>query len=180
MKLMILLLLFVSLQADIKQKMFQLYQDEEYARACTMGYDYFKKYKKDEAYVSLYAFSCLKSDYIDRLSQPITSLKYSKEARKNAAYFSIILMQKKLLYYSLIDGYELSQFKFPTTEYVLSKVFDLYTQLPKHQQKKFYILKDPNDSRLKYKLYTMKQHGINKMVIEEYYDTIKIKRHIYW
>ena len=181
MKLLILLvLILVNIQADIKQTMFQLYQNEEYAKACTVGYDYFKKYKKDEAYVSLYAFSCLKSDYIDRLSQPITSLKYSPEARKNAAYFSIILMQKKVLYYALIDGYELSQFKFPTTDYVLSKVFDLYSQLPKHQQKKFYILKDPHDSQLIYKLYVMKQHNINKMVIEEYYDTIKIKRHIYW
>jgi len=180
MKLIILLLLFVNLQADIKHKMFQLYQNEEYAKACTMGYDYFKKYKKDEAYVSLYAFSCLKSDYIDRLAQPITNLKYSSEARKNAAYFSIILMQKKLLYYSLIDGYELSKFKFPTTDYVLSKVFDLYSQLPEHPYKKFYILKDPADPKLIYKLYIMKQRGINKMVIEEYYDTIKIKRHIYW
>jgi len=160
--------------------MLQLYQNEEYTKACNMGHDYFNKYKKDEAYSSLYGFSCLKSDYIDRLSQPITSLKRSKSARKNAAYFATILMQKKLLYYSLIDGYELSKLKFPTTDYVLSKVFDLYSKLPSHKPKKFYILKDSNDPKLIYKLYIIKQHHMNKMVIEEYYDTIKIKHHIYW
>ena len=89
-------------------------------------------------------------------------------------------MQKKLLYYALIDNYELSKFRFPTTDYVLSKVFDLYSRLPLHQRKKFYILKDTQDPKLIYKLYIMKQQNINKMVIEEYYDTIKIKRHIYW
>ena len=180
MRFLILFFLIVNANADIKHEMLQLYQNEEYTKACTMGYDYFNKYKKDEAYSSLYAFSCLKSDYIDRLSQPITSLKFSKEARKNAAYFATILMQKKLLYYSLIDGYKLSKFKFPSTNYVLSKVFDLYSKLPSHEPKKFYILKDPHDPKLIYKLYIMKQHNINKMVIEEYYDTIKIKRHIYW
>ena len=180
MRFLILFFLIVNANADIKHKMLQLYQNEEYAKACTMGYDYFNKYKKDEAYSSLYALSCLKSDHIDRLSQPITSLKFSKEARKNSVYFATILMQKKLLYYSLIDGYKLSKFKFPSTDYVLSKVFDLYTKLPSHKSKKFYILKDENDPKLIYKLYIMKQHNINKMIIEEYYDTIKIKRHIYW
>jgi hypothetical protein len=160
--------------------MFQLYQNKQYEQACTMGYDYFKKFKRDEAYASLYGFSCLKSDYIDRLAQPITSLKFSKEARKNAAYFATVLMQKKLLYHALLDGYKLSSFSFPTTDYVLSKVFDLYSQLPANTKKEYYIFKNPTDSKMIYKLYTIKDHNINKMIIEEYYDTIKIQRHIYW
>ena len=180
MKYVVLFFLIINLHANVKQKMFQLYQNKEYSKACTMGFDFFKKYKKDEAYSSLYAFSCLKSDYIDRLSQPITTLKFSKEARKNAAYFATILMQKKLLYHSLLDGYKLSEFTFPTTDYVLSKVFDLYSKLPDHQQKEFYIFKDKKDPRLMYKLFILRDNGISKMVIEEYYDTIKIKRHIYW
>ena len=180
MRYIILFFLIINLHANVKQRMLQLYQNKEYSKACTMGFDFFKKYKKDEAYSSLYAFSCLKSDYIDRLSQPITTLKFSKEARKNAAYFATILMQKKLLYYSLLDGYELSEFKFPTTDYVLSKVFDLYSKLPAHSHKEFYIFKDKKDPKLMYKLFIMRDNNINKMVIEEYYDTIKIKRHIYW
>jgi len=180
MKFIIFFFLVINANAGIKQKMFQLYQNEQYAKACTMGYDYFKKYKKDENYVSLYAFSCIKSDYIDRLALPITALKFSKEARKNSAYFSTILMQKKLLYYSLVDGYNLSKFQLPSTDYVLSKVFDLYSKLKDHKKKEFYILKDPNDDKLIYKLFLIKKQNIKKMVIEEYYDTIKVKRHIYW
>ena len=180
MRFLILFFLFVNAHATIKDKMYKLYQNEEYAKACFMGYQNFHKYKKDEVYVSLYAFSCVKSDYIDRLAQAITALKFSKEARKNAAYFSTILMQKKLLYYSLVDGYHLSQFKLPTTDYVLSKVFDLYSKAEGEKQKKLYIFQDPDDSKLLYKLYILKQQNINKIVIEEYYNTIKIKRHIYW
>jgi len=89
-------------------------------------------------------------------------------------------MQKKLLYYSLVDGYHLSQFTLPTTDYVLSKVFDLYSKAEGKKQKKLYIFQDPDDSKLLYKLYILKQQNINKIVIEEYYNTIKIKRHIYW
>jgi hypothetical protein len=180
MKLLLLFFLVISAHASLKQKMYKLYQDEQYDRVCTMGFDYFKKHKQDEQFVSLYAFSCLKSDYIDRLALPIATLKFSKEARANAAYFSVILMQKKLLYHALLDGYDLSSFKLPSTNYVLSKVFDLYTKLPKHNKKAFYLFKDPENSKLIYKLFVTKEYNINKMVIEEFYDTIKIKRHIYW
>ncbi|WP_457745241.1 hypothetical protein [Sulfurimonas sp.] len=180
MKFIIFFFLLVNLNASIKQKMFQLYQNEQYSKACIMGSKYFKKYKKDENYVSLYAFSCVKSDYIDRLALPITTLRFSKETRKNSIYFATILMQKKLLYYSLVDGYNLSKYRFPSTDYVLSKVFDLYSKLGTHKKRDFYILKDPNDEKLIYKLFLIKKRNVKKMVIEEYYDTIKIKRHIYW
>ncbi|WP_297439651.1 hypothetical protein [Sulfurimonas sp.] len=180
MKLILLFFLLTSLHASTKQKMFKLYQNEEYDRACTLGFNYFTKNRKDEQFLSLYGFSCLKSDYINRLAQPVARLKFSQEARSNAAYFSVILMQKKLLYHSILDGYDLSSFTFPSTDYVLSKVFDLYAKLGKHDKKSFYIFKDPNDTKLMYKLYITKDYKINKMIIEEYYDTIKIKRHIYW
>ena len=178
-----LLLFFLVINANastIKQKMFKLYQNEDYSKACTLGYDYFKKYRKDENYVALYAFSCIKSDYIDRLALPIATLKFSKDARKNSAYFSTILMQKKLLYYSLVDGYNLTEFHLPSTDYVLSKVFDLYAKIKDNKKKEFYILKDPDDEKLIYKLFLIKKQNIKKMVIEEYYDTIKVKRHVYW
>jgi len=181
MKLLILLvLILVNIQADIKQTMFQLYQNEEYAKACTVGYDYFKKYKKDEAYVSLYAFSCLKSDYIDRLSSPTAMLKFSSEARSNSAYFSVILMQKKLLYHALIDNYDLSSFTLPTTKHILSKVFDLYSKLGTHETRAFYLFEDKNDKKLTYKLYLVQDNKLNKIVIEEFYDSTMIKRHSYW
>ncbi len=180
MKIIIMLFLTLSLYADIKEKMFNLYQNKKYEAVCTLGFDNFSNNKKDEEFVSLYAFSCLNSDYIDRLSIPIALLKVSKEARANSAYFSIILMQKKLLYHALVDNYDLSEFSLPTTDYVLSKVFDFYSKIGKHKPRVFYLFQDPQDSKLTYKFYLAKDYKFNKMVIDEFYDTINIKRHIYW
>ena len=180
MKIIIILLLTLSLYADIKQDMFNLYQNKKYEAVCTLGFDNFANNKKDEEFVSLYAFACLNSDFIDRLSIPTAVLKFSKESRANSAYFSIILMQKKLLYHALVDNYDLSEFSLPTTDYVLSKVFDLYAKIGKHEPRVFYLFEDPQDSKLTYKVYLVKDYKLDKIVIEEFYDTINIKRHIYW
>ncbi|MBU1659029.1 hypothetical protein KKG72_08270 [bacterium] len=180
MKIIIILSIVISLYADTIQDMFNLYQNKKYEDVCTIGYDNFKKYKQDEEFVSLYAFACLNSDSIDRLAVPIVILKLSKESRANSAYFSVILMQKKLLYHALIDNYDLSSLSLPTTDYVLSKVFDLYSKLDKKDKRAFYLFEDKNDYKLTYKLYVTRDDNLNKIVIEEFYDTIAVKRHVYW
>ncbi len=178
--LLTLLIIGISLSADVKQKMFTLYQDAKYEQACKVGFKYFQRYVKDESYVSLYAYSCLKADYIDRLSMPISVLRYTEESRANAAYFSVILMQKKLLYHAMLDNYDISTLNLPSTDYVLSKVFDLYTELKKHNKKQNYLFTDKKDSKLQYKLYVVKENNVRKIIIEEIYDNISIKRHVYW
>ncbi len=180
MKILLLLFIFLSLQADIKTDMFNLYQNEKYEKVCNMGHRVLDLNARDEEFVSLYAFSCLKSDYIDRLTIPIALLKFSKEARSNSAYFSVILMQKKLLYHSLVDGYNLSKLELPSTDYVLSKVFDLYAKLGKHERRKVYIFNNAKNPKISYKLYLEQNGKLQKMVIEEFYDTIAVRRHIYW
>ena len=180
MRLILFLLLTINLYADMKQNMFNLYQNSKYEEVCSLGFDNFNTYKKDEEFISLYAFSCLNSDYIDRLAIPIAMLKFSKEARANSAYFSVILMQKKLLYHALVDNYDLSQLDLPATDYVLSRVFELYTKIGIHEPRAFYLFEDTKNPKLKYKLYLVKDRNLSKMVIEEYYDTITIKRHVYW
>ena len=180
MKTLLILFITINLYADVKQEMFTLYQNEKYKKVCKLGFKNFAKYRQNEEYILLYAFACLKSDYIDRLTIPIATLKYSKESRANSAYFSIILMQKKLLYHALVDNYELSSLKLPSTDYVLSKVFDLYAKLSKHKPRAFYLFEDEDDSKLTYKLFLIKDDKLSKMVIEEYYNSISIKRHVYW
>lgn len=180
MKILLILFLTINLYADIKQNMFNLYQNKRYKDVCTIGFNHFYAHKKDEEFISMYSFACLYADYIDRLAVPITMLKFSKEARANAAYFSVILMQKKLLYHALIDNYDLSMLKLPTTNYILSKVFDLYSKIGKHAPKSFYLFEDENDKKRSYKLYIIKEKEVNKLVIEEFYDKISLKRHVYW
>lgn len=181
MKIILILLVTISLHASsTKQTMLTFYQNAQYKDACHIGFKNFTKHRKDENYISLYAFSCLESDYIDRLSIPIALLKYSKESRSNSAYFSIILMQKKMLYHALVDNYDLSSVSVPTTEYVLSKVFDLYAKLGKHETREYYLFKDKKDSKLTYKLYLVQEDELKKVVIEEYYNGTSLKRHVYW
>ena len=180
MKILILIFIYLSLNADIKDKIFNLYQNEKYEMACNLGYNSLDDNARDEEYVSLYAFACLKSDYIDRLAIPTSLLKFSKEARANSAYFSVILMQKKLLYHALVDGYDLSKLKLPTTDYILSRIFDLYSKLEKHESRSVYLFEDLHNPKISYKLYLVNDKRLSKIVIEEYYDTISIQRHVYW
>jgi hypothetical protein len=179
MKIILSVLIFISLNADIKNTIFDLYKNEKYEAACNLGFENFKKYKRDEQFLSLYGFACLKSDYIDRLSRPSVMLKFSKESRSNAAYFSVILMQKKLLYHSLIDGYKLNSLELPSTGHVLSKVFDLYAKVSNKKQDS-YLFHDIKDPKLQYKLYVQKDTRLDKIIIEEIYDNKLVKKHIYW
>jgi hypothetical protein len=180
MKILLLLFITLNLYADIKHDMFNLYKNEKYKEACKLGFKNFREYRQSEEYVTLYAFACLNSDYIDRLSIPIVALKYSKESRANSAYFSTILLQKKLLYRALVDNYNLSELNLPTTEHILSKIFDLYVRLGEHKPKDFYIFDDTEDKELKYKLYLKKNDKLSKIVVEVYYNSIMIKQHTYW
>ena len=175
-----LLLIINYLYADVKQDMFSLYQNQRYEDACNLGFEYFKENKKNEDFLSIYAFSCLKSDYIDRLALPLSMMKFTPESRANSAYLSVILMQKKLLYHALVDNYDLSSFDLPATNYVLSIVFNLYSKLKNNQKRTFYLFNDPKNSKISYKLYLMQNYKIPKMVIEEYCDNKLVKKHTYW
>jgi len=119
MKIVLIFFLTLNLYAGIKENMFSLYQNNKFENVCSLGFDNFNAHSKDEEFISLYAFACLKSDYIDRLAIPIAMLKYSEESRSNSAYLAVILMQKKLLYHALLDNYDISTLKLPTTDYTI-------------------------------------------------------------
>ena len=180
MKIILIILINITLFASVKQNMLELYKNNDYQTACNVGYNNIKTNMNDEEFLSLYAFSCLKSDYINRLAIPITKLKFTPEARANSSYFSIILMQKRLLTHALIDGYDLYSLNLPTTNYILSKVFDFYVKLDLKIKKDFYIFKDKKDDKITYKLYIKKNYKLDKIIIEEYYNKKLIKQHIYW
>lgn len=180
MKSMVLFSCFLTLTlfADAKTRLFSLYQQGNYLQACNLGQKGFSYNQHDEAYVSLYAFSCLKADLIDRLSAPAMILNQTPEARANAAYFSVILMQKKLLMQALYDQKPIKNLKFPTSSFLLSKVFDLYVQNPQtgNMIKEY---SDPSDNRRTYKLYPSETNGRKSITIDEYYDKILTFHHVY-
>jgi len=178
-----LLLIFALtslLFGQTKSEMFQLFQNEKFEDACKLGSTLFTANRANEEFLSLYGFSCLQADYIDRLALPISILKSTTESRANAAYFSVILMQKKLLMHALIDGYKIHSIELPTTSYILSKVFNLYQKDTNPSKRKVYIYSDPTNSKIAYRLSISTNSSLKKMIIEEYYDKLLIKRHIYW
>ena len=179
MKLFLILCLASFLNADVKQTMLNLYQQKDFEASCNLGYKNFSHNREDEDYISLYAFSCLHANNLNRLSIPIYMLKKSRESRANSAYLSVIIMQKQLLFQALLDGYDFSGLQLPTTDYILSKVFDFYLELGVHQRKSFYIFTDKNDRKLTYKLSLSKNNRSNKIIIEEFYDSTRISKHIY-
>lgn len=181
MKIVLAFLLSINIYAaDIKSSLLNFYKKKDYEQVCTTGFGNFKDYSNDEEFITIYAFGCLYADYIDRLAVPITTLKLSPEARANASYLSVILMQKKLLFHSLIDGYDISSLNLPTTDYILSKVFDLYSKEAKPEKKLFYTFVDEADSSITYKLYLINDQKLNKMVIEKFQNSVSVEKHIYW
>jgi hypothetical protein len=176
---LLLFLFFIHAEATGVSDVYNNYQNKNYLKACKIGEKLLNRYQNDEKFVSLYAFSCLKADKIDNLAKPIVLLTKSEEARSNAAYFSVILMQKKLLFHALLDTYDFKGLKLPTTDYVLSKVFDLYIDGRKDIKNHLYRFVDPEDKKHTYRLFITRDASKRKIVIEEYYDTILTIRHIY-
>jgi hypothetical protein len=175
----LLLFLFTSaLFSDVPNQMIRLYQNGAYLESCTLGIQNFKLIQTNEAYTSLYAFSCLNADKIDRLNTPLKTLNQTSEARANASYFALLVLQKKLLIQALYDNYPLKALKLPTSSHLLSKVFNLYsknnqnaTSLKEYQ--------DPINPRQSYKLYTVQSDTAKTFAIDEYYDKILTKHHVY-
>lgn len=166
------------LNAAVTDKLYTLYQQGEYAQACTMGLKHFPANSDNESFVSLYAFSCLKADRIDALALPMSALNKTPEARSNAAYFSLIVMQKKLLVQSLYDNKPIVNLTFPTSSHLLSKIFNFYLKNPEPSEfiKEY---QDPGNPRQTYKLYTTLSNGYKTIAIDEYYDKILTVHHVY-
>jgi hypothetical protein len=175
----LLLLLPLYLYSDVKMELLSLYKEKQYKKLCLKASNSVYTHLKDEQFLSLLGFSCLKSGYIDRLILPIANLKSTPEARSNAAYFSVILMQKKLLLHSLVDKYKLTNITLPTTDTLLSKLFDLYLQ-NQDFTKDSYTFIDTKDKDITYKLYLDKTTKIKKMIIEKYYKNNREEQYIYW
>lgn len=171
-------LILSALHADMPNSMVQLYQKGAYSDVCALGTQYFKQIQFSEDYVSLYALSCLKVDQVDRLNTPIKTLNQGAEARTNASYFALLVLQKKLLLQALYDNYPLKSLKLPTSSHLLSKVFDLYCKNPQSgNMVKEYT--DPLNPKQTYSLYAIQIGGYKTFAIDEYYDRILSSHHIY-
>lgn len=161
-------------------KLINYYKNKEYKKVCLNGLYIFNKLKNDENLVNMYGFSCLKSDYIDRISVPAVVLKQSKTSRQNAIYFLTILLQKKILFAALFDNFKISDIRLPATKHIISKIFKLYQENRYKKEGDEYIFQDPEKQNIKYKLFLKRDQTPVKIVIFETYQNKIIKKHTYW
>jgi len=170
--------LFAGLQNDLK-KLNQMYEENSFKKACRFASNKIMGYKRSEKFISLYAFSCLRSDQIDKLASATALLKHSPESRANSVYFSTILLQKKLLLHAMIDDFKIEQLQLPSTDYILSKVFDLFMKDEKRENK-IYEFIDSNNQNEKYRLFVKDENQNQKVIIEHYLNDNLMNTHQYW
>ncbi len=181
-KILFFVFLTVYIQAASLDDVIQWYKAKEYKKVCSseVKYRLYPKHQNDENFVNMFASSCLKTDMINRLSIPITHLRKTKKSRANALYYTTVLYQKKLLHHAVIDGLDTIPSDIPTTEYILSRVYDMYARKEYIKEDDTFIFFDKKYSKT-YKMYIKNDSdGFTKLAIESYKDGQMIKTRLYW
>jgi hypothetical protein len=168
----LIFLLIAPLFSSPLQTLYKYYERQEYEKGCNYGFKYYKKYLKNEKFLTLYGLSCLETDRIERIATPMVWLKGSASSRANGTYFSTILLQKELLIQALLDNRELGNLILPKTDFFLSKIFNLFIQKRYKFQNNIYKLKDGD---IEYQLYRKRDY----MIIDIYKDGKFTKRYRY-
>ncbi len=180
MRVVIFFILFTStIFSSNLSTLYKLYEKQKYNKGCNYAFKYFKKNRNSEKFLTLYGLSCLETNNINRIAIPMVRLNSTKSSRENASYFGTILLQKQLLKQALLDHKELGELKLPKTDFILSKIFNLFVKKRYNLKDDIYILKDSQDSTIKYQLYIKKTSNKNLMVVDIYKDSKFIKRYIY-
>lgn len=162
-------------------ELYKLYEKQSYDKACDYAVKYFykKRNKNSEQYLTFYGLSCLETDKIYRIATPMLRLKTTKDARANAAYFSTILLEKKLLFQALVDKTSLEGLKLPRTNFILSKIFRLFVNKEYSLKDDVYTFQDKEKKEMRYQLYIEKRKKEKVMVIDSYKDDKFIHRYSY-
>lgn len=147
-------------------------EDGKYDKVCNSSIYNLAIRKNDDGLLNLYAIACLKSDYINKLSDVIIKLRNSKEARINAVYYSTILYKKKLLHAALVDGMDISVIKLPKCDHILSDIYDDYISNNFVKDNDKYIFSYNN---LKYELSLKEERPFTKMVLKVIDENNNIK-----
>ncbi len=159
--------------------LYKLYENQKYDKGCDYAFKYFNKNSNDEKFLTFYGLSCLETNNINRIAIPMVKLKSKKSSRENASYFGTILLQKQLLKQALLDNRELGNLKLPKTNFILSKIFNLFVQKKYNLKDNIYIFKDSKNSDIKYQLYIQQTKIGNYMILDVYKNSKFIKRYRY-
>jgi hypothetical protein len=170
---------FLLLHADLYEDFSLSMKAKEYEKACQIGKTLFYRQERDQKFLALVGQACLKADYIDTLAMIQSRLRESEYARQNAALFSSIVLQKRLIYQFMYDDTDISSLALPISDHPLSvafvairnKTFTLTSQTPK-------IIEFSQDDKT-YKLYIDNQkNGRITIEIKDKDNNIEIHRYL--
>lgn len=162
--------------------LYKFYEKQAYVKACDYAVKHFykKRNKNSNQYLTLYGLSCLETDKIYRIATPMLRLKSNKDARANSAYFSTILLQKKLLFQALVDKVSLKNLHLPNTNFILSKIFTAFVNEQYILKADVYTFKDEKKKEMRYQLYVKENKKKEKqMIIDVYKDDKFTHRYSY-
>lgn len=178
--LLTILMLISSVKALSFAEISNWYSEGKYKQICQEQVEKFYIKTRIDAVLNLYGMACLNTHMINRLSTPIFGLTKSKQARENAAYFADILYKKKLLYYAVIDGVDISYIRLPKSDYILSYIFDRFTKGDYEKDDEIFIFKEPNSDTY-YELGKSElEYEIPRIFIRTYKDDELINEIEYW
>jgi len=169
MRILLLIIPIFIFAFDFKQE----YLNKNFEKICKYGVYHIKEIKNNDDLLSLVGFSCIKSDNIIYLPAIVNLLKNSKKARLNSIYFSIIFLEKKLLISYVLDGIDISYYRFPLTDYPLSIVINNIINKTFKKENNLIIISYKNKI---YKVYKSKD---NKVFIDVYQNNQLIQSHWY-
>ncbi|WP_297575453.1 hypothetical protein [uncultured Campylobacter sp.] len=150
----------------------------QYSRICKDNVRKLFVEQKNSTVANIYAKACLKLDKINELIIPITMLYEDRASRENAAIYATILYQKKLLYFAIIDNYDISYIQTPKIEYILSYIFDKFVakEYELKENRYHFILNDD----LRCELFIEDDSGIKKLKLEIYDNDRLVSTKVYW
>jgi hypothetical protein len=160
--------LIIFLAVFLSASIIDDYKNKNYSAVC--NYQNIVTYKNNEKILSIIGEACVKTSDLYLLPFIVNYLKHSSIGRKNAIYFLVIFNEKKLLYTFLFDNFDISDFSFPKTNYILSIVFNAIKNKNYKKLGDVYLIK--------YKNLSIKMYKENDKMIIETFDNKKIKR--YW
>jgi len=138
------------------------YSHNNFEKICKYGIKHIQKIRDDENLLTLVGFSCVKADSFIYLPTVVTLLKKTTQARQNSIYFSILYIEKKLLIANIIDGMDISYYKFPYINHPVSIVVNALINNDYKKKNGVVIIKKDD------KTYVVYKNDENKVFIQVY------------
>jgi len=141
------------------------FREGRYELACESAGKLFTKYNKNETYLNLFAYSCIKAGYLDRIFLSIVNLNNSKNGRENSLYYLTLLYQKNLIVSMILDNKEYSSISLPKTDHILNKIFLKLKERNYTLKNGIYEIKD---KPYMYEVGVIRRGGKNNLFINQY------------